>query len=119
MHYQTAPHEEAKLVRCTRGSLYDVLLDLRPDSQTYCEWAAVTLTAADGAMVYIPEGVAHGFQTLEDITEVFYQISAPYCPESACGVRWDDPTFEIRWPIDRPILSRRDATFPDFVRQAS
>jgi dTDP-4-dehydrorhamnose 3,5-epimerase len=119
MHYQAAPHAEAKLVRCSRGAIYDVLLDLRPDSPTYCQWLGLTLTAADGHMVWLPEGLAHGFQTLVDEAEIFYQISTPYHPESARGVRWNDPAFGIEWPMERPILSARDAGICDFVRQVS
>lgn len=114
MHYQAAPHDEVKLVRCTRGTIYDVILDLRTDSPTYCRWFAVELTAGNGKMMYVPAGFAHGFQTLVDESEVFYQISEAYCPEMARGVRWNDPTFQIEWPILNPILSVRDRSYPDF-----
>jgi dTDP-4-dehydrorhamnose 3,5-epimerase len=115
MHYQSAPFEEAKLVRCTAGAIHDVILDLRPFSPSFRQWIAVELSAANRRMLYIPAGMAHGFQTLEDASEVFYQISKPYAPEHACGVRWDDPAFAIRWPLRDPILSERDRTYPDFA----
>jgi dTDP-4-dehydrorhamnose 3,5-epimerase len=115
MHYQAAPHAEAKLVRCTRGRIYDVIVDLRPDSPTFKRWTAMELDADDRRMLYVPEGCAHGFQTLADATEVFYQISAAYDAASQRGVRWDDPAFGIVWP-DAParIVSARDRAFPDF-----
>ena len=115
MHYQSAPFEEAKLVRCTAGAIHDVILDLRPFSPSFRNWIAVELSAASRRMVYIPAGLAHGFQTLEDASEVFYQISKPYAPEHASGVRWDDPAFAIRWPLRDPILSERDRSYPDFA----
>jgi len=111
MHFQVKPHEEAKLVRCTRGSLYDVALDIRPDSPTYLQWEAVELTAENRLMFYVPEGFAHGYQTLEDDTEVFYQMSELYHPESARGLRWDDPKLGIRWPLPVSVISRRDTQF--------
>ena len=115
LHYQAAPHEEAKLVRCTRGAIHDVAVDLRPDSPTYLRWTAAELTAANGRALYVPEGCAHGFQTLADDSEVLYQISEFYCPESARGARWDDPAFGIEWPpAVRRILSERDAAYPDY-----
>ena len=114
MHYQVAPHGETKVVRCTRGALYDVVLDLRPDSPTFKEWASITLTAENRAMIYIPAGCAHGFLTLEDETEVFYQMSEYYAPQAARGVRWDDPAFAIDWPIRLESISERDRTYPDF-----
>jgi len=113
LHYQTKPHAEAKLVRCSAGAIYDVIVDLRPGSATYRQWLALELTAANHKMAYIPEGFAHGFQTLADESEVFYQISAPYVSECARGVRWDDPAFRIEWPIADPIISDRDRAFPD------
>ncbi len=115
MHYQVAPYEEAKLVRCTRGAIYDVIIDLRPESSTFKQWIAVELTAENHRMLYVPEGSGHGFQTLEDNTEVFYQMSEFYHPECARGVRWDDPAFEIKWPISNRILSDRDCSYPDFA----
>lgn len=117
MHYQSAPYAEAKLVRCTRGALYDVLLDLRPNSPTYLRWIGVELTAENRLSIYIPEGVAHGFQTLTDDSEVFYQMSEFYHPECSHGVRWNDPAFGITWRIPNPILSERDAGYADYVRQ--
>lgn len=108
MHYQTAPREETKLIRCTRGAIYDVVLDLRPQSPTFRLWEAASLTADNCRMVYVPAGVAHGFQTLADDTEVFYQMSEFYAENCARGVRWDDPAFAIEWPVKPPILSERD-----------
>jgi dTDP-4-dehydrorhamnose 3,5-epimerase len=115
MHFQRAPHQEAKVVRCTRGRVLDVLVDLRPGSRSFCRWVGVELSADNHRMLYVPEGVAHGFQTLEDDTELFYQMSETYHPDSAAGVRWNDPRFGIAWPIGSPILSERDAAFPDFI----
>ena len=115
MHFQQKPHEEAKLVRCTRGAIYDVIVDIRPGSPTFKRWAAFELTSENRKMLYVPEGFAHGFQTLEDDTEVFYQMSETYHPGLAHGVRWNDPAFAIRWPVADPIVSRRDADYPDFV----
>lgn len=114
MHYQRPPHAEAKLVRCTRGALFDVCLDLRSDSPTYKQWVGETLTPENGRALYVPEGCAHGFLTLMDATEVFYMISAPYAPEAAAGVRWDDPAFGIDWPGPATILHERDAGYADF-----
>lgn len=114
MHYQVAPHEEVKLVRCTRGAIYDVLVDLRPGSPTYRRWMSAELTADNRRTLYVPKGVAHGFQTLTDDAEVLYQISEFHHPESARGVRWDDPAFGIEWPDQAPILSGRDSGYPDF-----
>jgi dTDP-4-dehydrorhamnose 3,5-epimerase len=111
MHYQAAPHEEAKLVRCTRGAIYDVIVDLRRDSATYKQWVFVELSADSRRMVYVPEGFAHGFQTLVDETEVFYQMSEFYHPESTRGVLWNDPAFGIQWPPfeDRTISGQDQA----------
>jgi dTDP-4-dehydrorhamnose 3,5-epimerase len=114
MHYQIPPHAEAKLVRCTRGAVYDVIIDLRPDSSTFKQHVAVVLTADNRRMLYVPEGLAHGFQTLEDATEVFYQISDFYAPDHARGVRWNDPAFGIVWPDDDRIIAERDRNYPDF-----
>jgi dTDP-4-dehydrorhamnose 3,5-epimerase len=114
MHYQAPPHAETKVVRCTRGSIYDVIIDLRLDSPTFTRHFAVVLTADNRRMVYVPTGFAHGFQTLEDGTEVFYQISEPYAPAAARGVRWNDPAFGIRWPDADRILADRDRDYPDF-----
>lgn len=114
LHYQAPPYAEAKLVRCTRGSIYDVVVDLRPDSRTYRAWVGVCLTAANRNMVYVPEGCGHGFLTLDDETEVFYQMSEFYNPESARGVRWNDRAFQIIWPGEVSVISERDLTYPDF-----
>jgi len=119
MHYQVAPYEEAKLIRCTRGSIYDVIVDLRRDSPTFREHVAVTLSAANRKMLYIPEKFGHGFVTLEDDTEVFYQMSEFYSQESARGFRWNDPQFGIRLPVEVTVISERDATYPDFRAAAS
>ena len=114
MHYQIAPYEEAKLVGCIRGAIYDVIIDLRVGSSTYCQWFAVELTEENYKMLYIPKGFAHGFQTLEDNTVVFYQMSEFYYPECARGVRWDDSTFEIEWPLSEQVMSKKDLSYPDF-----
>jgi len=116
MHFQASPNEQAKLVRCTRGSILDVAIDLRPESPTYKQWFAQELTSRNRLMLYIPEGCAHGFQTLEDETEVFYQLSAGYAPASERGVRWNDPVFGIPWPATSGVIvNERDRTYPDFV----
>jgi len=114
VHYQVAPYEESKVVRCTRGAVCDVVVDLRSDSPTFRDWIAVVLTAETRNMVYVPQGCGHGFLTLEDHTEVFYQMSQFYNAESARGVRWDDPAFEIAWPGEPAVISERDRTYPDF-----
>ena len=114
MHYQVAPYAETKLVRCTKGAIYDVVLDLRPQSTTFKKWIAVILTAENRNAVYVPEGFAHGFLTLEDETEVLYQMSEFYNAESARGVRWDDPAFQITWPQKVQVISQRDRTYADF-----
>ncbi len=112
MHYQAAPREESKLVSCPRGAIYDVVLDLRAQSETFGQWVAVKLSASNKKMLYIPEGLAHGFQTLEDDTEVFYQISEFYHPESARGVRFDDPAFAINWPeAEKRVISKKDMEY--------
>lgn len=115
MHYQVAPYEEAKLVTCIRGAIYDVIIDLRADSSSYCQWFAVELSGKNYKMLYIPEGFAHGFQTLEDNTVVFYQMSEFYHPEGARGVKWDDPALGIEWPIKNCIISAKDRQFADFI----
>jgi dTDP-4-dehydrorhamnose 3,5-epimerase len=114
LHFQKPPHAEAKLVRCTAGAIYDVALDLRPESETFRKWFALELTGANHLSLYIPEGCAHGLLTLTDNCEVYYQISASYHQASATGVRWNDPAFAITWPITDPLLSERDRTWPDF-----
>jgi dTDP-4-dehydrorhamnose 3,5-epimerase len=115
MHYQAAPHGQIKIVRCTRGAIYDVIIDLRSDSSTFKQWVGVELTAQNHLMLYVPEEFAHGFQTLRDNTEVFYQMSSSYAPESARGVRWNDPSFAIRWPDDERTIIKRDREYPDFT----
>jgi dTDP-4-dehydrorhamnose 3,5-epimerase len=119
LHYQTAPHDEAKLVRCLRGRIYDVMVDVRPASPTYGQWFGVELTAANRTMLYVAPGLAHGFQALEDETEVMYPVTAAYAPQSERGVRWDDPFFAITWPLAaRAIVSPKDRTWPDFVPES-
>ncbi|HVN84167.1 MAG TPA: dTDP-4-dehydrorhamnose 3,5-epimerase [Candidatus Binatia bacterium] len=112
MHYQIAPYAETKLVRCTRGGIYDVIVDLRPSSATHRRWIAIELTADNGRMLYIPEGFAHGFQTLADDTEVFYQMSEFYHPECARGVRWNDPAIAVRWPQPIRCIAPKDQAYP-------
>ncbi len=114
MHYQAAPFAETKVVRCTQGALYDVVLDLRPDSPTFKQWISAELTAANRDMLYIPEGCAHGFLTLADETEILYQMSQVYHAPSARGVRWNDPAFAIDWPAAVEVIADRDRTYPDF-----
>lgn len=114
MHYQVAPHEEAKLIRCTMGSIHDVIVDLRSGSPTFGQHVAVTLSAANRKMLYVPEKFAHGFVTLEDDTEVFYQMSEFFSQESARGFRWNDPAFGLRLPVEVAVISERDAGYPDF-----
>jgi dTDP-4-dehydrorhamnose 3,5-epimerase len=115
MHYQIAPHQEAKLVCCIKGAIYDVIIDLRKESSTLKQWIAVELTAENHRMLYVPEGFAHGFQTLKDDTVVFYQMSEFYHPECARGVRWDDPAFGVEWPDDIRVISDKDRQYPDFI----
>jgi dTDP-4-dehydrorhamnose 3,5-epimerase len=112
MHFQSEPHAEVKLVRCTRGAIYDVAVDLRHDSRTRYRGIAAELTSENHRMLYIPEGFAHGYQTLTDNTEIFYQMSEYYHPESAGGVRWNDPAFNIAWPLPVSVIAQRDATYP-------
>jgi len=114
MHYQAPPFEEDKLVRCTRGSIYDVIVDLRRDSRTFGKHIGITLTAENRTMLHIPKGFAHGFLTLEDDTEIHYQMSEYYAPECARGYRWDDPVFGIVWPGEVQIISEKDRSYPDF-----
>jgi dTDP-4-dehydrorhamnose 3,5-epimerase len=115
MHFQTAPYQEVKLVRCSRGSIYDVIIDLRPKSPTFKQHFGVELSADNGKTLYVPEDFAHGFQTLEDDTEVFYQISQFYAPEYARGVRWNDPVFAIDWPAAERTILERDQSYADFT----
>jgi dTDP-4-dehydrorhamnose 3,5-epimerase len=114
MHYQSAPFAEAKLVRCTMGAIYDVFIDLRPDSCTLKQWVAIELSAENRRMLYIPEEFAHGFLTLCDKTEIFYQMSQFHAPTHAGGVRWNDPAFAIEWPCDVRVISDKDRHYPDF-----
>ena len=115
MHFQIAPHEESKLVRCTMGAIYDVIIDLRPNSPTFKRWVSVELTTENRKMLFIPEGFGNGFITLTDNTEVFYQMSVYYAPECARGVRWNDPAFEIDWPAEVKVISEKDMQYPDFM----
>ncbi|GAP21741.1 dTDP-4-dehydrorhamnose 3,5-epimerase [Leptolinea tardivitalis] len=112
MHYQVEPYPETKVVRCTMGAIFDVVIDLRPGSTTYRKWFSVELSAENRRALYIPDGMAHGFQTLEDNSEVYYMISEFYHPECARGIRWNDPAIGIEWPIEGKTISERDATFP-------
>jgi dTDP-4-dehydrorhamnose 3,5-epimerase len=114
MHYQLPPHAEVKIVRCTRGRVFDVIIDLRPDSHTYCQWIGVELSDDDYRMLYVPEGFAHGYQTLEPNSEVFYLVSEFYAPAFERGIRWNDPSIGIKWPLPNPILSVKDGSYPDF-----
>lgn len=116
IHYQIAPFEEAKLVRCIRGAIFDVVLDLRPELPSFKQWFGVELSDENRKMLYVPEGCAHGYQTLVDNTEVFYQVSQVYSPESERGIRWNDPEFDIEWPIDEDlVISEKDQNWPDFM----
>jgi dTDP-4-dehydrorhamnose 3,5-epimerase len=119
MHYQAAPHGESKLVRCVRGAIFDVVIDLRPDSPAYCGWHGIELSAENRLAFYIPAGMAHGFQTLTSNSEVLYQMGDPYVPEAGRGVRWDDPALGIRWPEprDERTISQKDSAYPDFELQ--
>jgi dTDP-4-dehydrorhamnose 3,5-epimerase len=114
MHYQVAPCEETKFLRCTKGSIYDVIIDMRPESQTYKKWFGVELTDKNYKMLYVPRNFAHGFQTLEDETEVMYLVSEFYAPQTERGVRYNDPTFDIRWPLQVAQISDKDANWPDY-----
>lgn len=114
IHYQDVPKPEAKLVRCTQGSIYDVVVDLRPPSPAFKQWIAVTLGAGQHNMIYVPEGCGHGFLTLENDTEVFYQMSEFYYPELSRGLRWNDPALRIEWPAAVEVISERDRTYPNF-----
>jgi dTDP-4-dehydrorhamnose 3,5-epimerase len=115
MHYQISPFSEEKLVRCTKGAIYDVIVDLRPVSPTFREWLSFELTEENHRSIFIPTGFAHGFQVLRDNSEVFYQMSEFYHPECARGVRWDDPSLGIFWPIDNPIISKHDQEYPNLI----
>jgi dTDP-4-dehydrorhamnose 3,5-epimerase len=116
MHYQQSPHGQVKLVRCIRGAILDVIIDLRPDSETFKQWINAELTAENHLALYVPKDFAHGFQTLSDDSEIFYQTSAPFVPGSGRGVRWNDPAFAIAWPDNIRIMNSRDAQYPDFEK---
>ena len=115
IHYQIAPYQECKLISCTRGAIYDVIIDLRPDSPTYKQWTGVELTADSYHMFFVPEDFGHGFQTLTDETEITYQVSQFYTPGSEKGIRFDDPVFNIQWPLDAAVISEKDKNWPDFT----
>jgi dTDP-4-dehydrorhamnose 3,5-epimerase len=115
MHFQVAPHQETKLVRCTRGAIYDVIIDLRPDSPTYKRWIGVELTADNYRMLFVPRGFAHGFQTLADNSEVNYHVSEFYTPGAEGGVRYNDPQFDIVWPLEASVISEKDSNWPDYT----
>jgi dTDP-4-dehydrorhamnose 3,5-epimerase len=118
MHFQRDPHAEVKVVRCTRGALYDVIVDLRPGSPTHTRWIGVELTADNRRALYVPEGFAHGYQTLADDTEAYYQVSAAYASHAEGGVRWNDPAFGIEWPApEPPVMSDKDRAWPDYKPQ--
>ena len=114
MHYQIKPYEEVKLVRCTRGAIFDVIIDMRPDSATCKQWIGVELRENSYTMLYVPEAFAHGFQTLEDDTEVIYQVSQFYTPGSERGIRYNDPAFRINWPVEVQVISDKDSSWPDY-----
>jgi dTDP-4-dehydrorhamnose 3,5-epimerase len=114
MHFQHAPHQECKLVRCSRGAIYDVIIDLRPSSPTYKQWVGVELRADTYRMLFVPEDFAHGYQSLEDDTEVLYQVSQCYAPQSEGGMRYNDPAFGIQWPLQVTVISEKDKAWPDF-----
>jgi dTDP-4-dehydrorhamnose 3,5-epimerase len=118
IHYQAAPYQESKLIRCTRGAIFDVIIDLRPDSPTYQAWFGVELTAANDRTLYVPKDFAHGFQTLMDDTEVLYLMEDAYNPHAERGIRWDDPVFAIAWPVDVSVISDKDRSWPGFSASA-
>lgn len=119
LHFQRAPHEEAKLVRCTRGAIFDVIVDLRQSSSSFTKHYDVRLDCDNRLALFVPQGFAHGFQTLSDSTEVFYQMSHNYVPGAGTGVRWDDPTFGIEWPLPDPLMNERDRSWPDWGSAAA
>lgn len=119
MHYQTAPFTETKTVRCTAGSIYDVIVDLRPESETYMQWIGVTLTAKNSRMLYVPDGFAHGFITLVDHTSIHYMVTEYYTPNAETGIRYDDPAFRIKWPIVPTVISDKDQMHPAFIHKTS
>ncbi len=114
LHYQLGPFGETKTVRCTRGAIYDVIVDIRPWSPTCLKWFGVELTADNRRMLYVPEGFAHGYETLSDDSEVFYMVSQSYAPAFERGIRWNDPLFRIEWPLPNPLVSKKDSAYPDF-----
>lgn len=116
MHFQTQGAEESKLMRCQKGAILDTIIDIRKDSETYCEWIQVELTDSNNTMLYVPEGFAHGFITLEENCAVFYQVSQFYTPGKEAGIRWNDPLFNITWPTNEPILSEKDAVHPNWIK---
>ena len=116
MHYQAAPYGQAKIIRCTQGAIFDAIIDLRPESPTFMQWFGAELSAQNHLMLYVPKDFAHGFQTLQDNTEVFYQMSSYYEAQSSQGVRWNDPAFGIEWPEDERTMLERDQQYPDFLR---
>lgn len=116
MHYQSDPAAEIKLVQCVSGSVYDVIIDLRPESKTYCHWFGLELSVANRRLLYIPEGFAHGFQTLEENSTLYYLMSQFYAPQYARGVRWNDPAFGIKWPLSDPVIAEKDRLLPDYKR---
>ncbi len=115
MHYQAPPHAEAKLIRCTSGAIIDMIIDLRPESVTFKQWLGTELTASNRRMLYVPEGFAHGYLTVEDNSEVVYQVSEFYCREAERGLRYDDPAFGVEWPIEVRTVSEKDRSWPDYV----
>jgi dTDP-4-dehydrorhamnose 3,5-epimerase len=117
MHYQSSPHAEDKLVRCVRGAIWDAIVDIRPESATYCKWLGVELSESNGRMLLVPKGFAHGFVALSNDAAVCYQMSEFYAPEAQCGARHDDPAFGIRWPVPVTDMSEKDRAWPDFVRE--
>ena len=119
MHYQVTPYEETKLVRCTRGAIYDVIIDLRPQSKTFQKWFGVELTEDNYRMLYVPEGFAHGFETLADRSEVVYHVSEFYTPNAEQGIRYNEPAFGIRWPLEVQVISEKDKNWPDFLLNGS
>ena len=118
LHFQRAPQEQVKIIRCTRGALLDVIVDLRPDSPTYCQWDAVELSGDNRRMLYVPAGLAHGYVTLVDGTEAYYHASTPWAPQAEGGVRWDDPAFGIEWPFAPVTISEKDRNWPLLNRAA-
>lgn len=116
IHYQASPYQEAKLVRCTMGAIYDVIIDLRPNSPTFKNWFAMELTAENRRALYVPEGFGHGFQTLQDNTEVFYQMTEYFHPEAAQGIHWNDPTFSIAWPLEILVISDKDNSYTNWMQ---